>query len=60
MPGSEAASIKADTRQILVKCACGEEAYVNPRFAGKRGKCKVCGEEVVVPDTSELATSPAK
>jgi hypothetical protein len=41
--------------KLLVKCACGAEAYVSAQFAGKRGKCKVCGEPVVVPEAEGVA-----
>jgi HEAT repeat protein len=42
-------------QDILVICDCGERAYVRAQFAGKRGKCKVCGGAVTVPELNHAA-----
>jgi hypothetical protein len=34
---------------ILVKCECGAQMEVDAQYAGRSGKCRVCGRTVIVP-----------
>ncbi len=38
---------------IEFRCACGKEYKVKDSLAGRRGTCKECGSEIVVPEKSE-------
>jgi len=39
---------------IEIKCGqCGKTTIVKPEFAGKKGKCPVCGKVINIPDPSK-------
>jgi len=39
---------------IHVKCmGCGKSFNVDAKFAGKKGKCPVCGKVISIPDPNE-------
>jgi hypothetical protein len=41
---------------IEVKCLqCGKSFKVKSEFAGKKGKCAVCGKIITIPDPSKKA-----
>jgi len=43
---------------IEVKCLdCGKSIKVKHEFAGKKGKCPVCGKVITIPDPSKLAAN---
>ena len=43
---------------IEVKCwDCGKSIKVKPEFAGKKGKCPVCGKVISIPDPKEQGDS---
>lgn len=40
---------------IHVKCwGCGKSVDVSPKFAGKKGKCPVCGKVINIPNPNEV------
>lgn len=45
---------------IRFSCKCGKQVSVDEKYAGKRGKCPLCGEIVIIPlsDSSELRGEP--
>ena len=43
---------------IDVKCwDCGKSIQVHEKFAGKKGKCPVCGKVIEIPDPGKAAES---
>ncbi len=38
---------------VTFTCECGKKFSVNDKLAGKRGKCKACGQTLIIPRTSE-------
>ncbi len=47
--GEPAPSPAAKPTTILVKCECGAQMDVDAKYAGRSGKCRMCGRIVVVP-----------
>ncbi len=39
--------------------SCGSKFDVDPRMAGKQGRCKKCGERMTVPASAKLAAQAA-
>lgn len=43
---------------IDVKCwDCGKSIQVQEKFAGKKGKCPVCGKVIEIPDPNKVVES---
>jgi len=43
---------------IEVKCwDCGKSIKVKPEFAGRKGKCPVCGKVINIPDPNKVGES---
>jgi WD40 repeat protein len=43
---------------INVKCRCGKQFWVDDQWAGKRAKCKLCGQPLVIPNPEEAVVAP--
>jgi len=49
--------MSADT--FSFQCKCGARLQARPEMAGKKGKCKHCGETFVIPAPSAVAAKPS-
>jgi len=60
MSSASASVREGASMSIRVTCSCGSEISVEDRFAGKAGKCRKCGERLVIPLPSEEERRPAE
>jgi len=45
---------------LIFRCEhCGKECRVDDRYQGRKGRCKYCGQVVIIPKTATQETTPA-
>ena len=49
---------ESDSKFITFSCECGQEMRVRVKYAGAKGRCKICGRKLVVPEPPQRAVEP--